>query len=178
MANSTKTQSQRSATAPPPMVSSGTQVRGQLPAEPTAAARFRTSEAGRLWQERHFAAALSFLAQRSDATTLATARAYLEREAQAGLPADRGVAAAVMDAFLNDMMRGADKRRDTVAKALQLSHGVSYDQTLALAGALRSEFLASLLTLDDCVRELFLRDVRQFLPSSTALDRSTFQNIS
>ena len=144
----------------------------------TMARAFRDSEPGQLWQQKQFAAALSFVGPHCDAASLAAARAHLRREAPHDLPQNATVADAVLDDFLRDMQRGALCRQEMVARVTQLIDSAPYDAAASLTRQLRSEFLASLLPLHPVLRDLFLRDMRQFLPPSTALERSTAHTVA
>jgi hypothetical protein len=126
------------------------------PPPPAAPHAFRDSGAGRVWQERHFAAVLDLLGPHPDAATLDRVRAHLAP--QAG-----DVPAAELEAFVQEMAWGARVRQELLTRlvaAAPAAHVALHDHQASLGVLLVSQLEATLVPLHETLQQCFVASFR------------------
>jgi hypothetical protein len=126
------------------------------PPPPAAPHAFRDSGAGRVWQERHFAAVLDLLGPHPDAVTLDRVRAHLASQAS-------DVPAVELEAFVQEMAWGARVRQALLTRLVGAApppHVALHDHQASLGVLLTSQLEATLVPLHETLQQCFVASFR------------------
>jgi hypothetical protein len=129
-----------------------------LPPPPVGAPHtFRDTNAGRAWQERHFARVLDLVGPHPEAASIGRARAYLASHAA-------GVPPVEVEAFVQEVAWGAQARQEALTRLVSappLARAPLHDHQASLAVLLVSQLEATLVPLHETLQQCLVASFRQ-----------------